>query len=417
MTGNSEQWARSEASRCLYCYEAQCVRGCPANINIPRFVQLIRWGDIKGAKKIIKEANSLGGLCAYLCPAEELCEKNCACGKHSQPIRIADLQKYACDHGSYDFTVESEKGTGKKVAVIGAGPAGISCAVQLKSQGYEVTVFEKEKDMGGIVTREIPGYKIPQQVIEKELAEIKKFNVRIEYEKHIDDEFLIGSILPEYDAVFISIGLNADRDGGIPKLANVYHASEFLSLALTGKLANMRGVCVTIGGGDTAVDCARTALRLGVSRSIVAYRRSPGDMKATQYNYLSSVKEGVEYHFMVAPEKIHGAEKAEAMEFCRTELTGVVKNGRQSFERVAGYPLILPVDYLVLAFGKERSANLQSLLAGPETNINEETLQLADSKIFAGGDFVNFGKTVVEAVAHGKKAADSIIKYLETEAC
>lgn len=413
MIGNSEQWARSEASRCLYCYEAQCIKGCPANIDIPRFIQLIRWGDIKGAKKIIKEANSLGGLCAYLCPAEELCEKNCACGKYSQSIRISDLQKYACDHGSYDFTVKSENGTGKKVAVIGAGPAGISCAVQLKSEGYEVTIFEKEKDIGGIVTKEIPRYKIPQQVIEKELAEIKKFNVRIEYKKYIDDEFLTGSVLPEYDAVFISIGLNADRDGGITKLVNVYYASEFLSLALTGKLANMRGACVTIGGGDTAVDCARTALRLGASRSIIAYRRSPGEMKAAEYNYLSSVKEGVEYHFMVAPEKIRGTEKAEALEFCRTELTGAGQDGRKSFEKVAGYPLILPVDYLVLAFGKERSANLGSLLAGPKTNINEETLQLADSKVFAGGDFVNRGKTVVEAVAHGKKAADSIIKYLE----
>ena len=408
------QWARSEASRCLFCVDAPCMKGCPTEIDIPQFIRLLRWGDVKGAKEIIKAANCLGTLCGYLCPSEELCEKNCLRSKIDSPIRIAALQRFACDHGQYRLETLRPRGVKKRVAVIGAGPAGISCAVELRNLGYKVEIFEREGEIAGTVAREIPEFKLPRSLIDREMKELEIDKIKIHFGIEVDPKKLETEI-EKYDAVFLGVGLSKAREARLKgeTLKNVFDASVFLSRAKNGRVKKLKGVCVTIGGGDTALDCAKTALRLGATRSVVAYRRSQREMPAAEPEFLTSVREGVEFLWQVSPVRLIGEEKVAQVEFIRTELESS-SAGRRRFKEIPGTKFKFPADAVILALGKERDDLLNSIPETGKKAINPETLQLGDTKYFAGGDVVNLGKTVVEAVAHGKKAAHSIDRYLRT---
>ena len=409
------QWACEEASRCLFCEDAPCIRGCPAHINIPQFIRLIRWNDMKGAKKVIKDDNCLGGLCAYLCPSEELCQEHCVCNKTKLPIHIAALQKYACDNAGYTFKTISDDLRNKKIAIIGAGPAGISCAVELKKRGSEVVIYEKEKCITGTIAREIPEFKIPEKIIEKEVNEFNNFGIKINFGIKVENSYLHNEILEKYDAVFLSTGLNKDREHDLnPKnLGNVYQASSFLSSVKKSLIEKIDGVCITIGGGDTAIDCARTALKMGASRSIIAYRRSKEEMPGCEVEFIKAVKEGVEFLFLTSPTSLKGKDKVSEVELIRNELVPSKPGERKSFIQLSGTEFRFPADFVVFALSKERDECFVDILSKNDFTIDPNTLQVGKSKCFVGGDLVNGGKTVVEAVADGKKAAISIEKYLK----
>ncbi len=410
------QSARDEAARCLYCVDAPCVKGCPTEIDIPQFIRLIRWNDIKGAKKIIKESNCFGGLCGYLCPAEELCEKNCVYAKVRFPIQIAALQRFACDNAEYAFTIDRRISSKKKVAILGAGPSGLSCGIQLRAYGYGVEIFEKHCSIGGIVVREIPTFKIPQSAIDKELDELDFRNIRINFGMEVDREFFESHLVEEYDAAFLAIGLSKAKRVSLMArdLGNVHEASDFLGFVKKGALAGIGGICITIGGGDTAIDCARTALQIGAERSVVAYRRSRKEMPAGEQEYLESVRQGVEFLWMTSPVGLKGKKKVTEVTFIRNELVASESVGRRQPRQLPGTEFSFPADNVVFALGKDPYEELQSILGERYAAINLDTLQIGESKFFAGGDCVNGGKTVVQAVAEGKRAASSIDRYLRS---
>jgi NADPH-dependent glutamate synthase beta subunit-like oxidoreductase len=415
-TDRSCQLAYTEASRCLYCVDPPCVKGCPVEIDIPGFIRLIRWKDIKGAKEIIKKSNCLGTLCSYLCPSEELCEKDCVRSRIDSGIKIAELQRFACNYPYHYSGVDAAKEIHKRVAVIGGGPAGISCAVQLSALGYEVEIFEKEKFIAGTVAKEIPEFKIPRGVVEKEISELGIDQIKVHFGVRVDRELLKNEISKQYDAAFIGIGLHESRKGELDtkKLKHVYEASDFLSSVKTGVFKQIKGTCVTVGGGDTAIDCARTALRLGAKRSMIAYRRSKNEMPAAAAEFMQAGKEGVEFLWQVLPIRLLGKGKVAEIEFVITELVSSKSGNRKGFREIRNANVRFPADVVVLALGKDRDGEIASFLDLRKMTLNLDTLQIGNTKYFSGGDFVNGGKTVIEAVAHGKKAALSIDRYLKS---
>ncbi|MGI6423659.1 MAG: FAD-dependent oxidoreductase [Tepidanaerobacteraceae bacterium] len=409
----TSQWARKEASRCLFCFDAPCKKDCPAEINVPLFIRLIRWGDIVGAKKVIKGSNILGGICAYLCPSEELCQKNCNCGQLGEPIQISDLQCYACNNADFKYEIKSEP-TNKKVAVIGAGPAGLSCAMKLKSFGHSVDIYEKEDCLGGTVAREIPPERIPQEVLQRDIEELNLTNnkVRTYFNMKVDKAFF-EKLIDTYDAVFISTGLDKEREMDLINKSydSVYYSSDFLTRVKKGLINKVDGTFITIGGGNTAIDCARTALELGAERSIIAYRRSKKEMPAYEREFIEASVEGIEFMFLVSPKDIRRKGKGIEIEFCRNKLVPG-KGKRKSFTVVDGTEFTLSVDMAVFAVGMD--ADVFNELIGEENiKINPENLQIGNTKVFSGGDCVNENKTVVQAVADGKKAALGIDKFLK----
>lgn len=356
------------------------------------------------------------GVCAYLCPSEGLCQEHCVYSKIRLPIQIATLQKYVCDNADYTFKTVSDDLKNKKIAIMGAGPAGISCAVELKKRGCEVVIYEKEKYINGTITREIPEFKIPKKVIEKEINEFNNFSIKINFGIKVDNDYLRNEILEKYDAVFLSPGLNKDREHGLnPKsFDNVYQASTFLSSVKKRLIKKINGVCVPIGGGDTAIDCARTALKIGAKRSIIAYRRSKEEMPGCEVEFIKAVKEGVEFFFLTSPTSLKGKDKVLEVELIRNELLPSKLGGRKSFIQLSGTEFRFPADFVVFALGKERDECFVDILSKNDFTIDPNTLQVGKSKCFVGGDWINRGKTVVEAVADGKKAALSIEKYLKS---
>lgn len=411
------QWVISEANRCLYCVEAPCSAACPAGIDVPHFVSLIRANDVRGAKEVIRGANCLGGICGYLCPTDELCEKHCILNKMEAPLQIGRMQAFACDHGAWGGDKgEGGQAMGKRVAIIGAGPAGISCAAVLRSLGYEVDIFDKERALAGTVQREIPEFKIPQRVINRELEELGFHAGHLRLGTEVNREFLEKGIAGKYDAVFLAIGLDRPREAALKNknLKGVYEASSFLREMKRKTIRKIEGLCITIGGGDTALDCARTALRRGAERSLVAYRRSREEMPASRAEFLKAVDEGVEFMWRVGPLRLEGRETVRAVQFVRNEPIPSKRSDRREIKAIPGTEFSFPADTVVLALGKERGKDLLSFLLNRKMALNPKTLQLGKSKFFAGGDWINLGKTVVQAVADGKKAAFSIDRYLRS---
>jgi NADPH-dependent glutamate synthase beta subunit-like oxidoreductase len=332
------------------------------------------------------------------------------------PIRIAALQRFACDHAEYIFEIDTERKTNKKVAIIGAGPAGISCALQLRTLGYDVEIFEKEKFVTGTIAREIPEFKVPRKLIEKELNELEIDKIKIHFGMEVSRDFLEKEISKEYDAVFLGVGLNKSKRGELNKknLKNVYDASAFLNSVKNRIIRRIKGICVAIGGGDTAIDCARAALRLGAERTVVAYRRSKKEMPASEAEFMQAGKEGVEFLWQISPVRLKGQKKVAEIEFIRNELVRSKPGERKKFREISGTEFKFPADVVVFALGKDRDEELTSILGQGRKTINPDTLQIENTQYFAGGDFVNWGKTVVEAVAHGKRAAFAIDRYLKS---
>lgn len=401
VAGFTHRTAMEEAARCLLCHDAPCSQGCPAGTDPAKFIRSIRFRNVKGAAETIRENNILGGTCARVCPYDRLCEEACSRCGIDKPIQIGKLQRYAIEQEKV-FKMKILKAPAKKkaakVACVGAGPASLAAAAELAKAGYKVTIFEREEKAGGVLTYGIVPSRLPQSVVDHDIAQVKGLGVKFELGKEVK-----AADLEEYDAVFVGTGLwgaNLPKIEGI-ELAGVYSAVDFLKAARTQKTAFDPGKKVlVVGGGDVAVDCAVSAKLLGAEDVKIVYRRTleeaPGNM--TEFHYALSL--GIGITTGMAPAAIKGADKVEAVEF-------------KGFRDEAAQ-LVLSADTIVFATGQ--TAEDQTVVAPvkiADKGLIKAPKGKAGGKFFAAGDIVNGGKTVVEAVAAGKEAADAMIAYLE----
>lgn len=388
-----------EANRCLYCYDAPCVTACPTHIDIPRFIKQIATDNLKGSAKTILEANALGHSCATACPVEVLCEG--ACVYHDwqeKPIEIAALQRRATsfltEKGVQPFKPGPENGF--KVAVIGAGPAGLAAATYLRRLGYGVTIFERDKTPGGLNTFGIAEYKMTKKVSLDEIARIDQLGAQMKLGVEIKDP----SALDGFDAIFYGIGLGETNRLNIPgeDLPEVWDALSFIRLVKDRKPAKPAAVTVVIGAGNTSIDAVTQSKRTGGERVIMAYRKTEADVKAYGFELELAKKDGAEFMWNAEPVRILGKKKVEGIEF---------KDKRK-----------IACDRVIKAIGQTKKFSLAKALdlrqdPSGKLVVNLQTMQTSNDKVFAGGDCVNGGKEVVNAAADGKRAAWGIHNYLQ----
>ncbi len=400
--------ARIESSRCLYCYDAPCVTACPTHIDVPRFIRQIAATDPLGAGETILEANALGHSCARVCPVEVLCEG--ACVYHDwqeKPIQIARLQRHATDavYAEGEPPFSPGKDNGKRVAIVGAGPAGASCAAYLRRLGFAVTIFEKRKLPGGLNTYGVAEYKMNQATALEEMKFLFKLGCDVVTGKEIGKDVPVNDLLNDFDAIFIGIGLSETRSLGIPgeDLPGVVDALSFIERvkAKGGAGVPRSANTVVIGGGNTAIDGATQSVRTGAGSVVMAYRRGPEDLSAYDFELEHARKDGVQIVTHAAPVRIIGKKKVSGVEF---------KNAK-------GVKFILPADRVIKAIGQTKHFALAKAFGLAQhgdgrLKVRPDTLATSQHKIFAGGDAVNGGKEVVNAAADGKRAAWGIFREL-----
>ncbi len=401
--------ARVEASRCLYCYDAPCVTACPTHIDIPRFIRQIAAADPLGSGETVLEANALGHSCARVCPVEVLCEG--ACVYHDwqeKPIQIARLQRFGTDavHARGELPFEAGPDSGKRVAVVGAGPAGVACAAYLRRLGYATTIFDRRPLPGGLNTFGVAEYKMDRRTSLEELKLLFTLGASVKTGVEVD-ETLAAKLLRDFDAVFLGAGLAKTRALGIPgeDLPGVLDALSFIERvkARDASWIGSSTATVVIGGGNTAVDAATQSRRAGAQAVTLAYRRGPDAMSAYDFEVALARADGARVLLNAAPKRILGRGKVEGVEFARTRTA----RGKLVEERAT---FTVPCDRVIKAIGQEKDRSLPALF-GAATNpdgtirVDPRTLRTSAPKVFAGGDAVNGGKEVVNAAADGKRAA------------
>jgi len=417
------QEALVEASRCLYCFDAPCIMACPTGIDVPTFIKKIAFDNPLGAARTILTANILGASCARVCPTEVLCEGACVLGdRDEQPIQIGRLQRYATDYiavrGLNVLAPSTEPKSGKRIAVIGAGPAGLGCAAELARLGHQVTVFEKQPHAGGLNTYGIAYYKMKPQVSLAEVRLVQSLGVEVRTGITIGTDIPIAQLEKEFDAVFIGVGLGAATKLRIPgeDLPEVVDALDFIAQIHNEPLHQIpvgRRVAV-IGCGNTAIDAVTQAKRLGAERAFIVYRRTESDMSAYGFEYEHAKHEGAQFFFGAAPVEVLAADgHVTGLKLVLTQLIG----GRA--EPIPGSEWIEPCDLVLKAVGQEKQARLlreffPSLTIDRRGVIAHDPLtgQTNVPHLFAGGDCGNGGREVVNAVGEGKKAAHGIHAFL-----
>ncbi|MHB9155265.1 MAG: NADPH-dependent glutamate synthase [Endomicrobiales bacterium] len=432
--GYSREEARQEAARCLQCKARPCVEGCPVGVDIPEFIRAIADGRLDEAICVLKEKNRLPAVCGRVCPQEEQCEKRCVLGKKGAPVAIGYLERYAADREKAERDAPAVAGPADpsqaRVAVVGSGPAGLTCAGELARMGFRVTVFESLHEPGGVLRYGIPEFRLPKAILDYELENLRATGIRILTNvlvgrtKSVDDLFSEG-----YEAIFLGVGAGLPRFMKIPgeNLNNICSANEFLVRVnlMNGyrfpehdtPVPEGKKVAV-IGGGNTAMDSARTALRLGAEEVTLIYRRSRGEMPARAEEAHHAEEEGIRFAFLTDPVAYAGDERGFVKEItCRKmELGEPDASGRRRPVPVPGSRFTMPVDMAVVAIGLSPNPLVPGLTRGLETHpwgelkINDEFMTTR-SGVFAGGDIVG-GETVIQAMGMGKKAAQSIKNYL-----
>ncbi|MFJ7734780.1 NAD(P)-dependent oxidoreductase [Lysinibacillus sp. NPDC097287] len=416
--------ALEEANRCLYCYDAPCIKACPTSIQIPNFIKKIASGNMKGSAMTIMEANPIGASCARVCPTEELCEGACVLNSSTKPIKIGHLQRYATDW-AMDSDVELFKqgqSNGLKVAIVGSGPAGLSAARELSRFGYSVTIFEAEAKAGGLGNYGIVSFRLPNDVVDWEVEQVVKLGVDIKTNTAVGVDISADEILAEYDSVILAVGMGAVPNLGIEgeDLAGVHDAIEFVKQTKIGSLTEEivgKRVAV-IGAGNTAIDGATCAVRLGAEQVEILYRRTEKEMTAYKFEYEFAKQDGVAFKWLTAPKRIIGDEagKVVGLECVKMRLGEAGADGRQRPEEVKGSEFIIELDAVIKAIGQTRFVSLIEAFALQHTNgvvdIDETTMQTSNEKVFACGDVV-FGNgqgeaMVVTAAQQGKDAATII---------
>lgn len=433
--GYNQEEAMAEASRCLNCKNAKCVSGCPVSINIPEFVKKVEEGAFEEAAKVIAEASALPAVCGRVCPQESQCEGKCIRGIKGEPVSIGKLERFVADWSREHGIVPAGSGSrnGKKVAVVGSGPSGLTCAGDLAKLGYEVTIFEALHEPGGVLLYGIPEFRLPKDtVVKTEIENVKKLGVKIETDVVIGKSVTIDQLLKEegYDAVFIGSGAGLPMFMGIPgENANgVFSANEYLTRSNLMKafredydtpIAAGKKVAV-VGGGNVAMDAARTALRLGAEVHIV-YRRSEAELPARVEEVHHAKEEGIVFNLLTNPVEILTDEKGwvKGMRCIRMELGEPDASGRRRPVPVEGSEFTIDVDTVIMSLGTSPNPLISSTTKGLEVNkrkcivAEEATGKTSREGVYAGGDAVTGAATVILAMEAGRAGARGIHEYLE----
>ena len=435
--GYNMEEAMEEASRCINCKNAKCIQGCPVSINIPAFVKAVKEGKITEAADIIAESSALPAICGRVCPQETQCEGKCIRGIKGDPISIGKLERFVADYSREHGYVPKKPETtnGKKVAIIGSGPAGLTCAGDLAKLGYEVTIFEALHEPGGVLTYGIPEFRLPKdEVVQKEIDNVRKLGVKIECNVVIGKSVTIDQLMEEegFEAVFIGSGAGLPKFMGIPgeNAVGVFSANEFLTRNNLMKAFRddydtpiFRGTKVAVvGGGNVAMDAARTALRLGATTYIV-YRRSEAELPARVEEVHHAKEEGIIFHLLTNPTEILEDEKGwvKGMKCVCMELGEPDASGRRRPVVIPDSEFTLDVDTVIMALGTSPNPLISSTTEGLETNkwkcivAEEDNGQTSKEGVFAGGDAVTGAATVILAMEAGKAGAKGIHEYLSNK--
>lgn len=435
--GYNKEEAMEEANRCIGCKNAQCIKGCPVSINIPEFISHVKQGDIEGAYQVISESSALPAVCGRVCPQESQCEGKCIRGIKGEAISIGKLERFVADWArENEIKPEGAKEkNGKKVAVIGSGPAGLTCAGDLAKMGYDVTIFEALHEAGGVLVYGIPEFRLPKQaVVAKEIENVRSLGVKIETNVVVGKSVTIDELIQDegFEAVFIGSGAGLPKFMGIPgENANgVFSANEYLTRSNLMKAFNensdtpiMRGKKVAVvGGGNVAMDAARTALRLGAEVHIV-YRRSEEELPARVEEVHHAKEEGIIFDLLTNPTAIVEDEKGwvTGMKCIKMELGEPDESGRRRPVEVAGSEFVMDVDTVIMSLGTSPNPLISSTTEGLEVNkwkcivAAEENGQTSKEGVYAGGDAVTGAATVILAMGAGKAGAKGIDEYLRNK--
>lgn len=435
--GYTEEMAVNEAARCLNCKNRPCVSGCPVNVPIPDFIAQVKEGNFEEAYSIITTASSLPAVCGRVCPQETQCESKCVRGIKTESVGIGRLERFVADYHMKNAKEKAEKpeSNGHKIAVIGSGPAGLTCAGTLAKQGYEVTVFEAFHTAGGVLMYGIPEFRLPKAIVQKEISGLKDLGVDIKTNMVMGRVMSVDELFEDgFEAVFVGTGAGLPNFMGMEGegLIGVYSANEFLTRINLMKaykeeydtpIIRPKNVAV-VGGGNVAMDAARSALRLGADNVYIVYRRSEEEMPARNEEIHHAKEEGVNFKLLNNPVKVIGDEsgKVVGLECVEMELGEPDASGRRRPVAKEGSNFVLDVDAVIIAIGNAPNPLIRSTTKGIEANargclvVNEETMQTTKEGVYAGGDAVTGAATVIKAMGAGRQAAKSIDEYIRSKA-
>ena len=440
--GYDEATAIDEALRCLNCKHMPCVNGCPVNIHIPEFISKIKEGDFEGAYQVIAKSSTLPAVCGRVCPQETQCEQLCVRGIKGEPVGIGRLERFVADwHNAHsDITPECLPANGRKVAVVGSGPSGLTCAGDLAKLGYSVTVYEALHTAGGVLVYGIPEFRLPKAIVQKEVDGLKRMGVEVVTNVIIGKTLTVDELFDMgFEAVFIGSGAGLPNFMGIPgeELKGVYSANEYLTRSnlMKAYLDNPEtpimkgGKVAVVGGGNVAMDAARTALRLGAEKVYIVYRRSMAELPARREEVEHAEEEGIEFRLLCNPIEVLGYHNPEdprderngsvsGIRCIRMELGEPDERGRRRPVEVVGSEFTLDVDAVVMSIGTSPNPLIKSTTAGLEVNrwggiIVTEDGATTKQGVYAGGDAVTGAATVISAMGAGKVAAKSIDEFLK----
>lgn len=433
--GYTAEEAINEANRCLNCKNKPCVSGCPVGVRIPEFIAKVKDGDFEGAYDIITSTNGLPAVCGRVCPQENQCEGKCVRGIKGEPVAIGRLERFCADYVMKNGGVSAQKPTsnGHRVAIVGSGPAGLTCAGDLAKLGYDVTVFEAFHTAGGVLMYGIPEFRLPKAIVQNEIENLKSMGVKIMTNMVIGKVLSVDELLDDgFEAIFIGSGAGLPRFMGIEGegLVGVYSANEYLTRINLMKaylddydtpVRKSKKVAV-VGGGNVAMDAARSAMRLGADKVYVVYRRSLDELPARKEEVHHAMEEGIEFLLLNNPERIIGGEdgNVRGIECVKMELGEPDASGRRSPIAIEGSNYELEVDTVIMAIGTSPNPLIKRTTTGLETNnrgclVVNETMETTKDGVYAGGDAVTGAATVILAMGAGKKAAAAIDEYLKNK--
>ncbi len=434
-TGYTEEMAIDEAKRCLNCKHKPCMQGCPVSVKIPEFIAFVAEGKFEEAYQKIKETNALPAICGRVCPQEKQCESKCVRGIKNEPVAIGRLERFVADYhmNHVEDKIEVPKQNGKKVAVVGSGPSGLTVAGDLAKKGYAVTIYEAFHTAGGVLMYGIPEFRLPKDIVQKEISNLKAMGVDIETNVVVGKTLTVDELLEDmgFDAVYIGSGAGLPHFMGIDgeSLNGVYSANEFLT-----RINLMKGYkfpdydtpvyvgkkVAVLGGGNVAMDAARSAKRLGAEDVYIVYRRGREELPARAEEVFHAEEEGIEFKLLQNPTKILGNEDGwvKGMEVIKMELGEPDESGRRRPVPIEGSEEVIDVDTVVVAIGQTPNPLIRKTTKGLETNrrgciVADETGKTSKEHVYAGGDVVTGAATVILAMGAGKAAAEAIDNELK----
>ena len=433
--GYSKEVAIEEAKRCLQCKNKPCMKGCPVEIDIPGFISCIAQGDFDKAAEVIKAKNNLPAVSGRVCPYESQCEGECTLKKLGEPVGIGRLERFIADYERENGVKipKKPKALGKKIAVVGAGPAGLTCAGDLAKMGYKVTVFEALHAPGGVLMYGIPEFRLPKKIVESEVDYIKKLGVEINYDVVVGKTITVDELMKEFDSVFVGTGAGLPNWLNVPgeNLDGVYSANEFLTRVNMMKAyrfpeydtpVKIGKVVVTFGAGNVAMDCARTALRLGAEKSYILYRRTEAEMPARIEEIHHAKEEGVIFKLLTNPIRFFGDEKGHLteVEFIKMQLGEPDESGRRRPFPIQGSEEKMKIDTALVAIGQSPNPLIPHTVKGLQVGKHGNIIADDDGRtsvpgLFAGGDIATGAATVILAMGACKRAARAIDRYIKSK--